>query len=1167
MARLFILLICVWGSLFVTKAQNIYSVDPNDTLPIVSIVDCLDTIGGNKSLVHTFADKSVLAEGKWVKVRVKTSGVKCITKTALAKMGFSDMSSISVYGNGGYVLPLKVMDFRYDDLTQLPVHRTDDGIFFYAQDGKQWSYLMSTHLYAKCKLNEYDPYTYYYITDSKEPSPAPSVYSKLQPIDRTVDYYDARVHHELYSENILRSGRDWVGEKILGEKPSKTISLSLPIRNDNDTVFFECRVIGRSGSDMSYTLYYNDEEFYTDEFASVNTSSTVEYYGRSMYVKKIIVASDKKRNDFKITFKPNSTSDCIWLDYVTVSSRTNADMTGKDEMFVRTIDSYYNPNKKAELVTESDSSIQYVVNGAEASYIVWKISDYLAPQVMQTTFKDGKLSFSHPRCNVEEFVIFNSKGKFEEPEIVGEVPNQNLHGLSSVNYVIVYHRDFKQQAERLAELHRKYSGISVIAVDVEDIYNEFSSGRLDISAIRDFLNMLYRRGLNSENQLRNVLLFGDGSYDNKRSPDNTASKIPTYQSSHALYQSNSFVSDDFYAWLDDKEGDTESTSYVDIGVGRFPVQTIEEATIAVDKSERYLRGGDFGAWKNSLVFVADDGDKAEHISYSESIASKVEKKYPDATISRIYLETYAPERTSTGIIYPKAHEDFMSSINNGCLILNYVGHGGYNALTDEGLFKQKNIKEWTNVNKLPLFITATCDFCPFDHNNILSAGEEGFLYPHGGFLALYTTTRLVYGSSNNRLHKAVYTYLLECDAEGRRYTIGEALAKGKVDSRAYINSMKYILIGDPALTLDFGTENYVSTDEVNGEHIDICESPIAALKTNVIKGSVRNPDNSVNELFNGQVMITLHDKRVTKTMTGPISGQSFSYTENGSVLYSGIVNVVNGRFEVSFILSKDIDFEVGDGRVSYYAYSTDSIEASGALNTILVGGVSDVVSDDSEGPTIDMWIDYPEFVNGGKTGPNPIVYARIEDVSGINTSGLGIGHNLSICVDNDRENAINVNSNFVYDLGSFTSGTLSYQMPTLADGNHTISLKAWDNLNNSNSQQVEIISSVSTGISFGSIDLTPQPYYDDKAMKLCFTHNCGGGTINLTLRIYGLNGQLLTQSTANVIANGSMVDDINLVDVIPDIRSLSSGLYFLEVTAECKGRKGSFAKKIAIKAQ
>ena len=110
------------------------------------------------------------------------------------------------------------------------------------------------------------------------------------------------------------------------------------------------------------------------------------------------------------------------------------------------------------------------------------------------------------------------------------------------------------------------------------IYNEFSSGAQDIVAIRDFVRMFYERATSVNDLPKYLLLFGDGSYDNKNRLTDNTNFIPTYQSVNSLSITGSLVSDDYYGLLDSTEGRwSAGVEYVDVGIGRFPVKTIEEA--------------------------------------------------------------------------------------------------------------------------------------------------------------------------------------------------------------------------------------------------------------------------------------------------------------------------------------------------------------------------------------------------------------------------------------------------------------------------------------------------------------------------------------------------------------------------------------------------------------
>lgn len=1154
MKKLTILLYFIIITTF-ASANDIINYYSKDTQTIAT--DSIDEyrFGINKKAVAN-VDKSVLSTGKWAKVRVKTSGMKKLTKSALAQMGFSDINKISVYGNGGKALPYSNKEERISDLAKLPIYKLDDGILFYAQGVETWSYSKDTYT---CNIHLDDLYSYYFITDGQEPSDKPEQYTFSAEPNQFLTTYDFYIHHELRQTNLIKSGREWYGEKITPTSNKVKLSFDIPDRPDGyNNVNIQTRVIGHSGDKINYKINYNGVEAIQGSINGLsNPSSNTAEYARAVKKSTDIIVDDSKSNDVEILMNFSASNDIGWLDYITILSTAKLSMQNKDELLFR----------NALNNTKSNKATEFAISNSKREIEVWDVTDCTSPISISVQYNDNTTKIVVENGTVKEFIAFNPKGDFEAPTYVGEVHNQNLHGYNSANYIIVYYKDFKEQAERLADLHRQYSNLSVITAECEEIYNEFASGKREPAAIRDFVKYIYDKDKSYETGLRYLLLFGSGSYDNIIIGENNEQNIiPTYQSSESLYQSQSYVTDDFFGWLDDNEGASDTYARVDIGIGRFPVRNAEQAKIAVDKTETYLTKLDNGNWKTKVVFVADDGDSNEHIGYAEKNASKIEELYTKLNVERIYLETYTPITTSTGVEYSLAKDQFFESINNGSLVINYVGHGGYSALTDEHLFNQSYIKTWTNSNKLPFFITATCDFAPFDNLNKISAGEESFLYPYGGFIGLLTTTRLVYGDSNYRINNKFYDLLFEKDQNGHRYTIGDATKYAKIETGSLINSLKYILIGDPAIKLAYNEEYDIKTDYINNEEFENIVDPISALSKNTIIGSIRDANGNIDTQFNGRIAITLYDKK-NKNKTNGTKSEIFEFEEYSSKLYSGITNVSNGKFEINFQLSKDINFEQGYGRISYYAYSDDGKEAIGASNNILIGGINGNSADDENGPNITAWINYPEFNNGDITGASPIIFAKISDDSGINTSGLGVGHNISLVINNDRNNAINLNNYFKYDENSYTDGTLQYQLNALQNGKYTIKIKAWDNINNSNTIDLNFEVNQNSKISFGEAEIYPNPLtINNKTLKLRFSHDEIGSSLNITLKLYSFNGQLIAMKKLTSISNTQMCI-IELSDEMPIFATLPKGFYILETEVQSDARKGSFTKKIIINEQ
>lgn len=1117
----------------------------------------------NKALKSTenFTTSSALASGNWIKVGVTSSGIKKLTSSTLASWGFSDISKVSVYGTGGTELPLANSDDRVDDLAQLPVYRGSGYILFYAEGIETWSYTTSQKSFTAA-IHPMAEQAYYFITDSGTPSPSVEEEADTTVTTKaTITQYDARATHRLRSKNLLSSGRDWWGEEFSPTTNSHSISLDLPPRTaTTDEVKVSVRMAGRSASAIAYTIDFNGDEIGNSTISAVSSmSSGTGDYAKSTTRNLTTTSSNLTDNIVTVTMTFTSTVDLGWIDYVTVCSKAALDIDGADELLFRNRATYSNSGYAL-----------YKVEGATSSTLIWDITTPTAPTQKPVTLSGTIAQFKHPRGSTSEFVAFDPSGSFETPTYIESVSNQNLHGLSSVDYAIITNPDFLEQAEELAEIHRQYSDISVVVVTTEQIYNEFSGGKREAKAIRDFLRMLYQRGAAGDGDpLQYALLFGDGSYDNRTyGSDNPGNKVPTYQSSASINYTNTYCTDDFFGWLDDTEGSSDLAARMDIGIGRFPVQTVAQAQICVNKTRTYLTGLDQGAWKSRVAFASDDDDDNEHLDYAEQLASQVEEAYPEMIIKRIFLEAYQSQSTSTGITYPFANSDFETAVNEGSLVVNYVGHGGHDALTDQKLFKQAYIQEYTNTTRLPFFITATCDFGPFDEYD-LSAGEECLVYEYGGFIGLFTTTRLVYSDSNYKINAALWQRLFEIEDNYKLYTVGEASRYAKCTAGGLVNSVKYILLGDPAIRLAKCNELTVSTDSVNGIAFADCDEPVSALAVNTISGSIRTADGDIDTSFNGEVEISLYDKRSVTSTLGEVSAV-YTYEEYKSVIFNGTVEVTDGQFTVSIILSKDIDLEEGYGRITYFASADNGDEAQGYSNEILVGGISVTDEVDTIGPTIIPWFDYDDPTRTMYyTGCCPVLYATISDPSGINTSGSGIGHDISLIVDEDRVNAITVNDYFSYNAGSYTTGTLEYQLSNLDEGDHTLTIKAWDNWNNASDTTIVFNVTNYAPISFGKTELYPSPLHNGtEHLKLRFSHNDGGRSLELTIHIFSIDGRRMAKQSITLVASDTQTDEIDLTDAIDIVASLSSGLYVVQVdVVSSSGRKGDFSKKLMVAAQ
>jgi len=753
--------------------------------------------GGIKKTSKTnYASNSVLSSGKWYKIAVQKNGVYKMTYDFLADLGINVNSinprNIRIYGNGGGMLPELNSDFKYDDLVEnaIEVVGEEDGSFdsqdyilFFGQGPDQW-YLDATINRFYHKKHLYSDYTYYFITtdlgSGKRIVDQPSL--GAVPTD-VVNSFDDYYVHEKEEINLIHSGRDWYGELFNDISSSEYFSINVPNIVNGSSIYMRSHVVARSTSGTSafnVSVYGNNE--ITHDIAKV-TGDYLDDYVKESYE---TITFNEKGDNIDITYTYNKPSAQGWLDYFELHFRRGLTMSGSQMVF-RDLSSL-GTGKVAEFILSNLSTTR-----------IWEITN---PVNVKEQKLDANQHFILQTDSLREFIGFNSSG-YLTPDVGGIVPNQDIHSLGQPDMIIVTHPDFLSQANELATFHR--SNLSVEVIKIQQCYNEFSSGAQDITAIRDMMKMFYyRAGMDTTQMPKYLLLFGDASYDYKDRVSNNTNFIPTYENGLSYNPLQSYASDDYYGFLDDNEGrNIDSGHELDIAIGRLPVKTSTEAQDVVNKIKHYASTNSFGSWRNVLCFIGDDEDGNTHVNDVDNIAKYVEDNYPVYNIDKIYLDSYEQEATPGGSRYPEVNEAVDKRIFSGCLIMNYLGHGGPVGWAHERILTLDMINSWTNKDKLPLFITATCSFSNFDDPTLVSAGEQLLLKPDGGAIALMSTVRTVFSNSNYNLNINVFYKVFEPVSPGEMLTMGEVLQRAKNASNTGINGLKFILLGDPALKLAY----------------------------------------------------------------------------------------------------------------------------------------------------------------------------------------------------------------------------------------------------------------------------------------------------------------------------------------------------------------------------
>lgn len=1118
-----------------------------------------------KSINTSYATSSVLSNGKWVEIKVAKTGIFKISYSELQTYGLSSLESVSVWGNGGAKLPYMNNIPSPDDLEQIPIYmeKGSDGVFnqgdyilFYAEGPLTWKYDESNDFF-KHELHPYAKEIHYFITtDSPLPLRLLDIESTSNPSNYQTSFYDELVAFEKNDTNLIKSGRDWYGESF-DIYTNQTFDTKLSNPEPNSLLKIQIRACARSSTNSNYSVFVNNVNIGSIPLSGVTIGDEEADF---ISVKQLSFTTTIPTGNLSVGLTYNKPSSAAngWLDYITVNARQQLTYQGKQLIF-RDVKS-----KGSGMITK------FSLQNASATLQLWDITDIHNPLRIINSISGTSAIFTLPTDLLRQFVAFDIDNTYSVT-LVGGIANQNLHGLGQADMVIVSHPSMIAQANELAEIHRNNDGLSVNVVTTDQVYNEFSSGNRDVSAIRNFMRMFYKRSSGANGMTKYLLLFGDGSYDNISDKSGNTNLIPTYQSSESINKSSSFVSDDFFGLLDDNEG--EADGLLDVGIGRFPVFTTDQANIVLNKIKQYYSLSSLGDWNNQLCFIGDDEDGNIHMSDANALADYVKNNHPIYNIQKIFFDAYLQESTPTGNRYPDVTAAINNRVNSGALIVNYTGHGNEQWLAHEKVLMLDDVRSWRNFQKLPLFVTATCEFSRFDDYNLISTGESILLTPNGGGIGLLSTTRLVFSSPNFTLNynfiqtiftetKKFNTIKTSSNIDENHYRLGDAVMITKNISGSGYNKRNFMLLGDPALMLKYPNHG-INVTHINDIPIENLSDTLKALSKIKITGVVKNYDGSNASEFNGNASIILFDKeKKIKTLNND-GGTPMEFTVRDNIIYRGNATVKNGSFSFNCIIPKDINYRIGKGRISLFA--TNGSETGAGFNQdILIGGINSNPSLDNVGPTINIFLNNTKFVSGGISNSNPTLLVQFIDSSGINTTGTGIGHDLVATIYGQTEKNIILNDYYKADNDSYQSGKAELQLSNLSTGSNKIKVKAWDAYNNSSESEISFIVSNDEKLRISHLLNYPNPFTDKTAFY--FEHNQPFTDLDILIQIYSPSGKLVkTIHHQESTASGFRIGPISW-DGKDDFGSkIGRGVYFYRlVVRTLNGRSAEQQQKLVL---
>ncbi|MDO4510764.1 MAG: type IX secretion system sortase PorU [Bacteroidales bacterium] len=1128
----------------------------------MAIIALAGSVKASAFSASQYADTSKLASGKWVKIQVTSTGPHVITSADAQKWGFSDVNKLHIFGYGGAPLSERLSADAPDDLPQIPVLRSEGKIIFYAQGPTTWGATAGKVNYVPVQ-HPYATAGYYFVTDDARYTDVAINRASNAPQGNAVTTFTERLFHEEELVNPGETGRVLLGEDFRYTK-SQSFKFQLPgLVSGSEVNVLTTFASKTMGGNASLTFQQNGTNLPSANTDRINAIHDVahDHYAWGNIVKSFVPTGGENLT-YTVNYNPSGTVYMARLNYIAVNYERTLALSGGTLAWGQ---------------YAGTTSMQYRLGGMSAETQVWDVTTSHQPTVMNVVTDGGTGAFSPIASGNREYVAFNPSASLPSPIIVGAVANQSIHSEATPDMIIISPAEYLAQAQRIADMHTAVDSMRVLVLDHKLVFNEFSSGTPDAMAYRKMNKMFYDRGTDKDgHKLGYMLLFGGGSYDNRQLSSAVKSAsypmLLTWQSETSHDENTSHTSDDPFAVLADNSGPAFAAFDLDIAVGRFPIKSVAEARTTTDKLIKYVTTPANGAWKTNVLDVADDENQAIHMKQAEDAINIAKQNGgADFVFNKVYMDAFNAVSQGAGRTYPDARAKMFHTLNEGTVWWNYTGHASPNGWTGEGQLTRPDIAERLFYKRLPILYAATCEFTRFDALET-SGGESMFLNGQGGAIALICPPRLVYIGQNGQLHRHVAKYAFARDAEGMPNRLGDILRLGKnayrkaTTSGQEDNNLRYFLFGDPAMRPAYAPLN-ITIESINGQAVSETSKPeFQARQTLTFAGKVTDSKGKKVD-FNGPVIATLYDcEQSVLTHGWGTEGEQYTYLDRNNKLGVKVDSVKNGEFTVKMTVPSEIlaTFDnYSPSLINLYAYDNSmvsnskfnggSLEAMGSNSQFYIYGYDDTVVADTIGPNIEMMaLNSSDFQDGDLVNESPLMMARVSDASGINLSSSGIGHAITLTLD-DKTTINDVSAYFTpINTGeeNGSAGNINYQFADLEPGAHTLKLKVWDVFNNSSSRTINF--TVIHG-------LKPDLY---------LKHNRPDATITIGIDIFDMMGRLVwtTTQTGRSDSGTSFPVTWNLTDM--NGSRVQRGIYIYRARISTDGiQEATKAKKIAVTAQ
>jgi len=1131
-----------------------------------------------RASISASLSNSKLKSGDWYRFAVDTTGVHILNKNFLNSLGINTNNlnprAIKIYGHGGASLPLLNSNTISNDLIEntVQVIGEEDGVFndndyilMYAIGPTRFNLENNSH------INPYSDESYYYVNISSGNGARMS--AATEPSEDANVIFDSYHNYKFVESdtyNIAKMGRRWFGHRFYVENV-RAFSFDFPNLITSSPIALKVNTAAISESRSSMQLKVNSSLVNDFSYAAIDSN----VLARNGLFNGLVTATSGTLN-VELTYNNNGNpAAAAYLDYISIEAECALTSLGTQFEF-----------KHRETATQSGIG-QFEISNATLIAQVWDVTNPYQIQFYANENTNSQFSF---KTNLGSLKTYQAVGPdFYAPRKTAttKIPNQDIKGtvfldaqgnFKDVDYLIITPAFLLAQAERLAQINRTQNNLNVKVYSLETIYQEFSSGMQDISAVRNFVKYVYDNASTPSKRLNYLCLFGDGSFDYKARISNNTNIVPPWYSVESFSLVNSFVSDDFYGMMDANEGTMANSDKLDIAVGRILVEDTQRAKEMVDKVESYYQPETYGSWRNNFMLVSDDIDKrSDRIiqETTEDIAEDVKAEKPFLNVLKIHADSFVQETTSGGDRYSLVNKAIFDALEVGAIVVNYFGHGGENGIASERIFDIINAQELNNPTKLNCFVTVTCEYTKFDNPLRETAGEFLFWNKKGGAISLITTTRRIYVNVGINFNKTLSQYLLSYGSD-ETISIAEALRRTKNDPMISNQPQRRLVfsIGDPALKLPIADPD-IRITKLNNEAIASTTLVLNALSPAKIEGNVTNAQGAVLNNYNGVLTATIYDKDVERSTIGNDGTKDsnnelilMDFDALGEVIFRGQASVTNGEFAFEFIVPRDITVAEGNGKISLYSKENATLLDNRGYNyNIKIGGVNLNAPEDTIGPTINLFMNDENFVSGGITNENPTLLANFYDENGINTAS-GIGHDITAILDGDETNVFRLNDYYTAAIDDYKRGSLSYPFRDLSPGLHTLTVKAWDVYNNSSTQDIQfIVFDKDESLELTNVLNYPNPFIN--YTEFWFSHN-SSDVLDVSIQIFTISGKLIKTINGQTNTNSNTTSSVsrNITwDGTDDFGSkIGKGVYVynLKVRSNSTGLQAEKIEKLVI---